>query len=306
MKILITGGAGFIGTALSKLLVEQGCLVSVIDLKSKLSTSRKVSGVDYYPVDIADYSTLSSFECAGFDIIYHLASQTSGLISHEDPTLDVDTNVKGTLNVCRLASAMGEVKVIFTSSMAVYGDSEFSISEKTDKNPTSNYGVSKIAAERYLKLFQQRGVKCSVFRLFNVYGPGQDLTNMKQGMLSIYVTQLIQTGRIDVTGSFERYRDFVYIDDVINALMYGAKPETDGQVYNVGTGVKTTVGELIDLVVKESGKAGVGVNNIGAIVGDQFGTVSDCSKLESLGWSPKVKLEEGLTYMYKDALKELS
>jgi len=306
MKILITGGAGFIGTALAHRLTSQGHNVHVIDLKEKLNHSKRVSGVNYHVANIGIYREIEPFQDENFNFIFHLASQTSGLISHENPTLDVDTNVKGTLNVCRLASSLGSVKVIFTSSMAVYGDYQDAITEEFVKNPRSNYGVSKISAEAYIKLFEQRGVKHSIFRLFNVYGPGQDLTNMKQGMLSIYVSQLIQTNKIDVTGSLDRFRDFVYVDDVIDALYLGLQAATDGGVYNVGTGEKTTVQELIALVISESGKSNVSVNNIGGILGDQFGSVSDSSRLMSLGWVPNIDLCEGLKVMYADALKVLS
>ena len=306
MNILITGGAGFIGTALTKKLLSQKCTISVIDLPAKINSSELISGVDYHQADISDYDSISQFENAEFDFIFHLASQTSGLISHEDPSLDVDTNVKGTLNICRLASSMEGVKIIFTSSMAVYGDYKDPITEEFIKFPRSNYGVSKIAAETYLKLFEQRGVRSSVFRLFNVYGPGQDLENMKQGMLSIYLSQLIQTGSIYVTGSFDRYRDFVYIDDIVDALLIGLLPESDGAVFNVGTGIKTTVKDLIDLIIKESNKEDVVVKNIGPIMGDQFGTFSNSAKIRALGWNPKVSLSQGLKSTYEDAMKVLA
>lgn len=306
MKILITGGAGFIGTALSKELLERKFEVTVIDLESKIDSIKKLDSVNYIPADIACYSNLKQFERDSFKFIYHLASQTSGLISHEQPELDVDTNVKGTLNICRLAEKIGNIKLIFTSSMAVYGDSELPICEKFKPNPKSNYGVSKISAEKYIQLFSNRGIEYTIFRLFNVYGPGQDLGNMKQGMLSIFVTQAIKNKKIDVTGSLERYRDFIYINDIVNALILAIedKENTSNEIFNVGCGLKTTVKDLIDSISK-SLNIDLPVNNIGAILGDQFGTYSNCNKLLSLGWKPKTKLDIGLAQTIQDAQGKL-
>ncbi|MYM62866.1 NAD(P)-dependent oxidoreductase [Pseudomaricurvus sp. HS19] len=305
MNVLITGGAGFIGTALAGRLVDLLHNVVVFDLSVKIeSLENPVQGVKYVGGDISDVDSLWKLVKEKFHVIFHLASQTSGLISQENPTLDVDTNVKGSLNVCRLAHAM-QSKIIFTSSMAVYGDHELPISEDFQMEPCSNYGVSKVCAETYIKLFRKRGVKSTIFRLFNVYGPGQDLANLKQGMLSIYVAQLIQSGKIDVTGSLSRYRDFVYIDDVVDALIMGIDNSLDGQIFNVGTGVKTTVDILIAHIVRESGQKDVKITNVGGFEGDQFGTYANCEKLQSYGWNPKVSLEVGLKSTYADAMRVL-
>jgi UDP-glucose 4-epimerase len=305
MNILITGGAGFIGTALA-IKLSKKYSVDIFDLESKIKETSKVPNVNYYNVDISSYNQIDRFFDKKYIYIFHLASQTSGLISHEQPELDVDTNVKGTLNICRLAEKIGNVRVIFTSSMAIYGDSESPICEKFEPTPKSNYGVSKISAEKYIQLFSGRGVDYTIFRLFNVYGPGQDLDNMKQGMLSIFVTQAIKNKQIDVTGSLDRYRDFIFIDDVVNALTLATEDtkSTLNEVFNVGFGRKTTVKNLICNISKSLGIE-LPVNNIGGIVGDQFGTYSDCNKLLSLGWSPKTELSDGLPETIDDAKGKL-
>lgn len=306
MSILVTGGAGFIGTALV-LELSKKHKVSVFDLVSKINSAEKVCGVNYFNVDISDYKQIEPFIKEKYDYIFHLASQTSGLISHEQPELDVDTNVKGTLNICRFAQTIGNVRVIFSSSMAIYGDSELPISETLQPNPKSNYGVSKISAENYIQLFSSRGIDYTIFRLFNVYGPGQDLDNMKQGMLSIFVTQAIKDKKIDVTGPLERYRDFIYIDDIIGALILPIENNvsTLNEIFNVGCGIKTTVKDLINSI-SASLDASLPVSNIGDILGDQFGTYSDCEKLRSLGWKPKVALEDGLFKTIQDAKGKLT
>ena len=306
MNILITGGAGFIGTALAVKLSKK-YNVDVFDLESKINTLNKVENVNYFNVDVSNYNQVETFIEKEYTYIFHLASQTSGLISHEQPELDVDTNVKGTLNICRFAQEIGNVKLIFTSSMAVYGDSELPLCEKFEPNPKSNYGVSKLSAEKYIKLFSNRGIEYTIFRLFNVYGPGQDLENMKQGMLSIFVTQAIKNKKIDVTGSLERYRDFIYIDDIVNALTLAIedKDRTLNEIFNVGCGIKTTVKDLIGSI-STSLDIELPVNNIGGILGDQFGTYSNCNKLLSLGWEPKTSLKDGLPHTIQDAKGKLT
>jgi len=306
-NVLITGGAGFIGSALAKALNQRGYPVTVFDLAAKISKCDVVDGVRYIAGDISRYEELESVADQRYSHIYHLAAQTSGLISHENPSMDTDTNVKGTLNICRLASDTPSTKLVFTSSMAVYGNSQHAISESHEMCPTSNYGVSKLSAEKYIELYNRRGMPFSIFRLFNVYGPGQDLENLKQGMVSIYLSQILATGRIDVTGSFERYRDFVYIDDVVNALLLGLEDRTNNEIYNVGSGIKTTVKDLIDVLVVSCGYqlGEIPVQNVGAIVGDQFGTYCDISKLSTLGWAPSVPLADGLPVMIADAKEVL-
>lgn len=303
LDILITGGAGFIGTALSRQLSEIGISVTILDLPGQIQKVA-IPGVKILTADISSFPALENLSLGKFEYVFHLASQTSSLISQEDPTSDVDTNVRGTLNICRIAERIG-AKLIFTSSMAVYGDQEDPIDEGCQPNPRSNYGASKISAETYIKMFGSRGLRYTIFRLFNVYGPGQDLENMKQGMLSIFVSQLLKTNRIDVTGSFDRFRDFIYVDDVVEALLTGLSKPSDQQIYNVGTGDKTTVRSLIDMIIRYAEASDVTVKNIGSFNEDQFGTFSNSEKLRSTGWIPKTNLPEGIKKTLEDARQVL-
>jgi len=300
-NILITGGAGFIGTALARKLDSLGYSVTIIDLENKFKDIHK--NFKHYVLDIREFKSFDLLKDKKFDYIFHLAAQTSSAISQENPELDVDTNVKGTLNVCNYARVCGAKKIIFSSSMATYGDIEGKIKEIDIQKPVSNYGVSKVAGEFYINMFKQFGIENTIFRLFNVYGPGQDMLNLKQGMASIYMSQSIMTNEIKVTGSFDRYRDFIYIDDVVNALILALDEKTNSEVYNVGSGVKTTVKELINLIIDINDKSNESfkVVNIGKHEGDQFGSVSDNSKLKKLGWKPTVDLKEGLINMYQYA-----
>jgi len=296
MKILITGGAGFIGTALARKLTDLAYEVSLLDLPQKFKSYHKE--YECYEVDIRQSEDFKVLEHKQFSHIFHLAAQTSGAISQENPTLDVDTNVKGTLNVCNFARACGAQKIIFSSSMATYGNQEGNISESTPLTPLSNYGVSKLCGEAYIKSFGQFDIQWSIFRLFNVYGPGQDMHNLKQGMASIFMAQALTSDCIRVTGSLQRYRDFVYIDDVVQALLLGLEGRTDSQVYNVGSARATRVRELIECILSLCHRESLEVCNVGGHEGDTFGSLADITKLQSLGWSPKVSLTEGLSKMY--------
>ena len=297
-NILITGGAGFIGTALATRLKHLNHNVTIVDLDKKFIPMH--NNFVKYSLDIRECENFKKIENLKIDYIFHLAAQTASIISQENPTLDVDTNVKGTLNICNYARKCGAKKIIFTSSMATYGNINGKIKETDMQIPLSNYGVSKIAGEYYIKMFNQFGIKNTIFRLFNVYGPGQDMSNLKQGMASIFMAQSIISNEIKVTGSFDRYRDFIYIDDVVDSLILGLNGTTDGQIYNVGSGKATTVKEIINLIIElnDKPKNQFRIINIGSHEGDQFGSIADISKLKKLGWIPKMDLKSGLEKMY--------
>lgn len=297
-RILITGGAGFIGTSLAKKCIHLDHDVHIIDFQDKFTIEH--SDYNLYPIDIREFNNFSLIKDKKFDYIFHLAAQTSGAISQDKPELDVDTNVKGTLNVCNYSRICGAKKIIFTSSMATYGNKNGPINEEQPQTPISNYGVSKVAGEMYIKMFNQFEVKHSIFRLFNVYGPGQDMSNLKQGMASIFMSQAITSNEIEVTGALDRYRDFIYIDDVIDALLLGLNSNTDSKIINVGSGKATTVDTLINLILDVSKKdpENFTIKNIGGHEGDQFGSIADTTKLTSYGWQPTIALKDGLNNMH--------
>lgn len=296
MNILITGGGGFIGTALAFYLKRQDHNVYLLDFESKFQSQHK-KNFTCITADVRNYQSLKNLP--NVDIVYHFAAQTSGAISQEQPELDVDTNIRGTLNICRFVRKAQVSKLIFSSSMAVYGDSSEPLAESSALQPKSVYGCSKIAAETFIRSFSMYGFNYTIFRFFNVYGPGQDMRNLRQGMASIFMSQAISGKEIHVTGSLERYRDFVYIDDVVSALAF-ALTGLDHGIYNVGSGIRTTVKELIQEIFHVLGKneSGYKIINVGGHDGDQFGTVSDCRKLRTeSGWSPEVSLRDGLRAM---------
>ena len=295
-KILITGGAGFIGSALAYRL-KKNHEVHLLDREDNFKKKPFLGVFPEHYADVRQHLLLDQ----EFDFIFHLAAQTSGRISQEEPYLDLDTNIKGTFNICNYARYCKAKKIIYISSMAVYGEQQGPLEEERPLIPVSNYGASKASGELFVKMYEQFGIKNTIFRPFNGNGPGQDMTNLKQGMASIFMAQSILGDQIKVTGSLDRYRDFIYIDDVVEALVLGIEPRSDGEIYNVGCGAKTTVRELVDLILKvnEKPSSSFTVTEENSHEGDQFGSISDNSKLKNLGWEDSIKLEEGLNKMYE-------
>ena len=298
MHALVTGGAGFIGSHLSRRLLSRGTAVTIID---NLRTGRRENiptGATFIERDISidDWTTAIPGDV---DHVFHLAAQSSGEISFEDPIYDLRTNTLGTLALLQWSLAHRVKKFVFTSSMNVYGDvADEPISEASPTQPTSFYGVGKVASENYIRIFSDLGLPSTVLRLFNVYGPGQNLANMKQGMLSIYCAYVMHGDPIVVKGSTDRFRDFVFIDDVIDAMEQAIGPADLTGVFNVCTGVRTTVGEGLEQVQRAFGTTDYPVTVLGGTPRDQFGIYGDYRRLhEKTGWAPRYDLGHGLRMM---------
>tara|TARA_Y100000310_G_C20543050_1_gene744256 strand:+ start:167 stop:1078 length:912 start_codon:yes stop_codon:yes gene_type:complete len=280
LNIIVTGGSGFIGKHL------------VSSLRSMNHNVINLDSIDGN--DVIDYDVLNRIE-EDIDVIYHLAAQPYGRGGELDPHLDLKLNTQAILNVNLFAESRNVSKVIYTSTMAVYGDNADS-KETDDVNPLSNYAVSKLFGEYSLKKFARNaGMDYTIFRVWNTYGPGQDLKNEYKGLVQAMCRQCVNSTDVKVTGSLERYRDLVYVDDSINALLLGLEDRTNNETYNLSTGVKITVKQLIDTIIEvlNNGKE-YNIKNVGEHKGDQFGCVGNSDKLQKLGWSPKTKLSDGL------------
>ncbi len=306
---LVTGAAGFIGGALAKRLIENGHEVVTIDNLSTGAQSNIPKGVHFIEGDCQDIQIINSLTDFQFEAIYHIAGQSSGEISFDNPMYDLQTNAQSTLLLMKYAMANACKKFIYASTMSVYGDQpEEPISEICSTKPKSFYGVGKLASEHYMRIYSDLGLQCTALRLFNVYGPGQNMDNMRQGMVSIFVSQAIKYGHILVKGDKKRFRDFVYISDVVDAFI-SAAIENKGNSYscfNVCNQKPCTVEELINSI-RSNFENEVSVEFKGSTPGDQFGIYGDNNQLKShLNWKPKVTLDEGLSLMCKWAKKELS
>lgn len=295
--ILVTGAAGFVGRHLVARLVAAGAyeLVSV-DRQARAPSEGEL----FVRGDLAEPLVYDSLP--EVDVVYHIAAQSSARVSHEAPFDELRDNVAATVRLLEYCRRVGVRKVVFTSSMAVYGEAEDGqpLAEDGPLRPMSIYGVDKLAGELYLQAYRQFGLTHTVFRLFNVYGPYQNMDNLKQGMVSIYLRYIHDGVELPVTGALMRYRDFVFVDDVVDALELGLHdPATDNATFNVGTGRKTTVGELIDVIATEYGYApgAYPVRPVGGHPGDVFGSVAAIGKLAALGWKPRYSLREGVARM---------
>jgi len=312
MNIFITGGNGFIGYALVTEFLNQNHCVIVMDLipykKSKFCNYFfTTSNFLYIEQKVNDLSWVDNPALANVDLFIHLAAQTSSRVSEENPELDINTNLFGGYCAARFIEKQTPKMTIFSSSMAVYEVTKRKINEDFKLLPSSLYGVTKVAAENIFEKLSRNGHNITVLRLFNVYGPGQDYRNMIQGMLSIYLAQAIIDKNIYVTGGLNRYRDFIYIDDIVNIFNRVIEKRPNGfNVFNVGTGKKTSVKDLIALIISSLKDSDITIEEGPSHPGDVFGTYSDSSKaLEILEWKPLVDLNTGIRKTVIDAKKFL-
>jgi UDP-glucose 4-epimerase len=303
-NVLVTGGAGFIGSCLSSRLKDEGYNVVVIDNLSTGFESNIPQQAEFLKLDISKEDFLNKLPKIKFDYVFHLAAQSSGEVSFEDPAYDVKTNVMGTLLLLNWSMEKKVKRFIYTSSMSVYGDDQdLPVKETAPPRPLSFYGAGKLASEKYADIFIKKGLPVTSLRLFNVYGPGQNMENLKQGMVSIYMAYIAKDEPILVKGSKDRFRDFIYVDDVIDAFIRTAFSEkAANKTFNVGTGKQTFVWQLLDEITKAF------VHNVGdypiqfegSTPGDQIGIYADISEIKRyLSWEPKVELSDGIVKMVK-------
>lgn len=292
-RVLVTGVAGFIGAHVARRFSAEGWSVVGVDDLSGGRRENVPESIEFIEADLADPSVYGRLprDC---EKILHLAGQSSGEISFDDPALDLSKNAVSTLHLIRHGIDCGVERLVYASSMSVYGPvPDRPITEAHPPQPLSCYGVGKLAAEGYLRVYQGR-VPFVALRMFNVYGPGQDLSNLRQGMVSIFLAQALASGRIEVKGSLQRFRDFIYIDDVVEAWWRAAnEPEALNRTLNVGTGRRTTVGDLLTLL--EGAMPGIESFVQGSTPGDQAGIYADTGALQSaLGLRDFTSLEEGM------------
>jgi UDP-glucose 4-epimerase len=270
-QFLVTGAAGFIGGAVASALINQGHCVVTIDNLSTGFEAGIPNGVTFIKGDCQSSKVIKQLHEYNFDAIFHIAGQSSGEISFDDPIYDLQTNTQSTLMLLDFAKQTGIKHFIYASSMSVYGNqTELPAKESAVCNPISFYAIGKLASEEYLKVYSQNyGINTAALRLFNVYGPGQNMDNLRQGMISIFLAQALQNNHILVKGSKDRFRDFVYIDDVVAAFLacLNIKGST---IYNVSTNEKHSV-EFIIEAIRSHLKTNCSVTYDGVTPGDMLG-----------------------------------
>ena len=308
MNYLVTGGAGFAGSAICHKLISQHHQVWVIDNLSTGYLSNIPDEAIFIQGDCSDKRTINQLKNQRFDAILHIAGQSSGEISFEDPVYDINSNTVSTLLLLQYAVTTNCKRFLYASTMSVYGQQENKIcfSENDQTNPLSFYAVGKLASEEYLKIYARTyGINFTALRYFNIYGPGQNLDNLKQGMISIYLRQLLDPAfaTISIKGSVERFRDFIFIDDVVAiTIAFINQANTFNQIINVGTGLKTTIASLLILLNKYLPNSKPN-EYLSGTPGDQFGIYADYSKLKNLYPQPLVGIDEGIKLFCSYAAK---
>lgn len=298
-KYLVTGAAGFIGSAVARRLLGMGHEVWTIDNLTTGFEHNIPSGVRFVEGGCQDPASIEQLPAGGFSAILHVAGQSSGEISFDDPVYDLRTNTESTLRLIQYGLSHGCRRFIYISSMSVYGEvPDASIAETFPAKPLSFYGVGKLASEHYARIYQCKGLQPTSLRLFNVYGPHQNMENLRQGMVSIYLAQLLKNEKVIVKGSQDRFRDFIFISDVVDfVLRILDDPAAYGGIFNVGTGVRTSVGELLALLMTLSETNKEIVFSDGT-PGDQKGIYADITLIQKkFGFYPRYSLTEGLKEM---------
>jgi len=302
MRVLVTGGAGFIGSHLVDRLIERGDEVVVID---NLSQGRKENinpKAKFYKKDIRDSGLEKIFRKYSFDVLFHAAAQVSIRASIENPPLDASINIQGSLNLFELSRKYGVRKVVYTSSVAVYGEPQYlPCDEDHPIAPLSPYGVTKSSVEEYLYVYRTNyDIDYSIIRYPNVYGPRQSHTG-EAGVIAIFSSKMLKGERVVINGSGDQERDFLFIDDAIDAsLSIIDLPIRKGHIdptnliFNLGTGKSVSVNNLFEILSKITNytlNPLYGPPRKGEIYQMQ---VNATRVKKQLGWEPKINLEEGL------------
>jgi UDP-glucose 4-epimerase len=295
MNVLVTGGAGFIGSHLCARLLERGDAVTALDDLSTGSRENLPADVRLVAGDVGDAEAVRAcFAQERFDAVLHVAGQASIATSFANPERDLHANVAGTLNVLEACLAASVPRLVHASSMTVYGEPDrVPTPEETPSVPVSYYGITKLAAERYALVTGERpdaDLAVTALRMFNVYGARQSLSNPYQGVLAIFLGNVLRGEPITIHSDGRQTRDFVYVDDMVDALVRSGR-RGSGLVVNVGTGVQTSLRDLWTMVAPEAAPP-----TFVAARPDELArfAVSPVRARIHLAWSPWTSLAEGL------------
>jgi UDP-glucose 4-epimerase len=306
--VLVTGGAGFIGSHVADLLVADGHAVTVLDNLTSGKRSQVPREADFYELDITSPEAAALVRDTGFDVICHLAAQIDVRKSVADPANDSRINIGGSLNLLEAVRQSGaDTRFIFSSTGgAVYGDLvPMPVEESGAKDPQSPYGTAKLSVEYYMGYYARvHGLDTVALRYSNVYGPRQD-PHGEAGVVAIFCHRILDGTPLTVFGDGKQTRDYVYALDVARANRLAATAELprmttlDSRAFNIGTAVETDVLELAELL-KRAGRSDVAVQHAPARPGEQMRSAVQIAKAQRmLGWSPSMPLEQGLAATYE-------
>jgi UDP-glucose 4-epimerase len=295
LKILVTGGAGFIASHIVDAFISEGHSVVVLDDLSSGFEKNINPAAKFVKANICDKSIEKLFESEKFDVVNHHAAQMDVRRSVADPAFDATTNILGTINLLQNSIKYGIKKFMFASTGgAIYGEQDyFPADEKHNTQPKSPYGISKLAVEKYLYFYySEYKLNFTILRYANIYGPRQNPFG-EAGVVAIFSTKLLKGEQPVVNGHGKQTRDYVYVGDVVKANLLSLNDDTS-DTYNVGTGIETDVNELFAMLNNIT-RANKEEKHGPAAAGEQLRSVITSEKLfKKFGWKPSTKFEEGL------------
>ena len=305
MKYAVTGGAGFIGSNLVKNLVERGNEIIVIDnlnTGKKKNVKKNLKKINFFEVDIRDFSTIEDI-MKNVDGIFHEAALASVQDSFIIPDKFFDVNVKGTENIFKIGKKLG-IKVVYASSSSVYGNPiSIPIKENDDKNPINPYAKTKLENDKMAEKYAKNGLKVIGLRYFNVFGPGQ--SKEYAGVIKLFLERIQQGLSPLINGDGLQVRDFVYVDDVVNANMLAMESNINGKFFNIGTGTTISVLDLANMIIKFSGLKLKPIHRL-AVPGDVRATQADITKAKTmLKWKPTTSIQDWLKNAVLDVKNNL-
>ena len=302
-KILITGGAGFIGSHLVDKLAPENEVFVLDNLSSGRLTNLEKSNsrITFIKGDVRDKGLVEDI-VAKVDFIFHLAADVGNVRSIEDPVANMEVNVRGTLNLLEACLSSNIQRFVYSSSAAIYGEARYlPIDEDHPLNPESPYAVSKLAAEKYVFAFYKvHGLPTTSLRYFNVYGPRQEGSEYGN-VIPIFLRRISEGKPLIIFGDGNQTRDFVFVEDIVQAnILAATQPQAIGGIFNIATGKKTSVNELAELVEKITGKNTPIIYDKprAGEVRDSQANLEKARKL--LEYKPQISLEEGLLLILKE------
>lgn len=317
-NILITGGAGFLGSSLAIALVPLGAKVTIVDAMMPLYGGNMFNlasieqEIEFIQGDIRDQELMDSL-VVGKDIVYNFAAQVSYIDSKDQPFLDLDINGKGHMTVLEaLRKNAPAARILFSSSRMVYGKILTTpVAETHPTDPLSLYGIHKLLGEKYYRYYAHTfGMDTVSIRIPNPYGPRQQMKHNKYSIVGWFVRQAMENKSITVFGDGSQERDYLYVDDIVDAFLELTQHGASGEVYNIGTHERVTFGGMVDAVIREVGSGSK--ENIpwpeNYEKNETGNYVADTSKIEQItAWKPSISLEDGIRRMvayYKEHKKE--
>jgi UDP-glucose 4-epimerase len=305
MKVMVTGGAGFIGSHIVDLLLLEGHSVAIVD---NIATGQRENidpRVRFYELDIVSPSFPLVLEAERPEVVFHQAAQMSVKVSTDEPMLDARVNVVGLIRVLQACVASGVRKIVFASSGATYGNPDYlPFDEDHPQRPASPYGITKLMGEHYLRYFaQDHGLQYTALRYGNVYGPRQSADG-EAGVVAIFARQLLRGQTPTIHWDGEQIRDYVYVTDVARANLQAATAG-DGRCYCIGTGVGTSVNQIYQTLCDIVGVV-LPAHRTPRRAGDLRAAYFDTSRaMRELRWKPTVSLRDGLAETVEACRRDL-